>query len=101
MIKQVSLRLFYLLYFAQGYYRNSQHKNTNFIVAFDQSDSLTQPCPVRIYTKQKLEYLLIWLSSVKLVQFCTPNKEVKVTTKINVFVNFHMQVVQIWAADFK
>ena len=33
---------------AEGYYWNSQHVYSGFTMAFDQSDSLTHPCHVRI-----------------------------------------------------
>ena len=49
MIKQFLLRLFHQVFFAEGYFENSQHVYRDFtMIALDQSDSTTQLCHVRI-----------------------------------------------------
>ena len=40
---------------AVAYYRNSQHVHREFTIAFDQSDSRTHPCHVRIWFTTYLE----------------------------------------------
>ena len=37
--------------YEEGYYRNSQHVYRGFTIAFNQSDSWTRPCHVRILFK--------------------------------------------------
>ena len=63
-----------LLYLSQYFLCTAWHHGTN---------------PNRVQNRRDGIFIIIWLSSVNLVHFCVPNKEVKVSTenKLNIFIS--------------